>query len=241
MRARQGKDVDSTHNISSSVAESPVVAPVLEESKAPARIAASRFSWLVLGLVTLLYVGVSFAPVIFDDNEGLYAGAVREMHQSGDWLLPTSNGFPRVQKPPLVYWTMLISTSLFGGGEFAMRLPNALATAGWIVATYLIMRRLGGERFGLASAVVLASMLGVWVFNHLVQPEPFLACFISLSFWCLVELRGTAAGRLGGAFLDFSGPGHDEQGPSRRALAVGDGGSHGACSFPVGARGCGRF
>ena len=147
------------------------------------------FSWLVLGLVGLLYVGTCFAPVIFDDNEGLYAGAVREMHQSGNWLVPTSNGFPRVQKPPLVYWTMLISTSLLGDHEFALRLPNALATVGWIVATYLITRRLGGERFGLASALVLASMLGVWVFNHLVQPEPFLSCFISLSIWCLVEAR----------------------------------------------------
>jgi 4-amino-4-deoxy-L-arabinose transferase-like glycosyltransferase len=152
----------------------------------------ARFSWLVLGLITLLYVGTSFAPVIFDDNEGLYAGAVREMRQSGDWLMPTSNGFPRVQKPPLVYWTMLVSTSLFGDNEFALRLPNALATAGWIIATYLIMRRVGGERFGLATALVLASMLGVWVFNHLVQPEPFLACFISLAIWCLVEARLSA-------------------------------------------------
>jgi len=149
----------------------------------------SRLSWLILGLITLLYVTVSFTPVIFDDNEGLYAGAVREMHQSGDWTVPTSNGFPRIQKPPLVYWTMLVSTSLFGENEFALRLPNALATAGWIIATYLIMRRLGGETFGLASALVLASMLGVWVFTHLVQPEPFLACFISLGLWCLVEAR----------------------------------------------------
>ncbi len=152
----------------------------------------SRLSWLVLGLITLLYVAVSFTPTIFDDNEGLYTGAVREMHQRGDWLVPTTNGFPRVQKPPLVYWTMLVSTSLLGESEFAMRLPNALATAGWIVATYLIMRRLGGERFGLASALVLASMLGVWIFNHLVQPEPFLACFISLAVWCLVEARAVA-------------------------------------------------
>src|SRR5476651_1658458 len=80
-------------------------------------------SWLVLALITLLYVGVSFAPVIFDDNEGLYAGAVREMHARHDWLVPMSNGFPRVQKPPLVYWTMLVSTSVLGENEFALRLP----------------------------------------------------------------------------------------------------------------------
>jgi 4-amino-4-deoxy-L-arabinose transferase-like glycosyltransferase len=153
-------------------------------------------SWLVLALITLLYVGVSFAPVIFDDNEGLYAGAVREMHARHDWLVPMSNGFPRVQKPPLVYWTMLVSTSVLGENEFALRLPNALATAGWIVATYLIMRRIGGERFGLASAAALASMLGVWIFTHLVQPEPFLACFISLALLCLVEARFESPPRL---------------------------------------------
>jgi len=152
-----------------------------------------RGSWLVLGLIALLYVGVSFAPVIFDDNEGLYAGTVREMHARGDWLVPMSNGFPRVQKPPLVYWTMLISISVLGESEFALRLPNALATAGWIMATYLIMRRVGGERFGIASAAALASMLGVWIFTHLVQPEPFLACFISLGFWCLIEARFSPA------------------------------------------------
>ncbi len=148
-----------------------------------------RLSWLVLAGIALLYAGVSCTPVIFDDNEGLYADAVREMHARGDWLVPVSNGFPRVQKPPLVYWTMLVSTAPLGENEFALRLPNALATAGWIAATYLIARRLGGERFGLATAMVLASMLGVWVFNHLVQPEPFLACFISLALWCLVEAR----------------------------------------------------
>jgi 4-amino-4-deoxy-L-arabinose transferase-like glycosyltransferase len=149
----------------------------------------ARWSWVMLALVALLYVGTCFTPVIFDDNEGLYAGAVREMHQRGDWLVPMSNGFPRVQKPPLVYWAMLASTEVLGENEFALRLPNALATVGWIVATYLIARRLGGERLGIASALGLASMLGVWVFNHLVQPEPFLACFISLAFWCLIEAR----------------------------------------------------
>jgi 4-amino-4-deoxy-L-arabinose transferase-like glycosyltransferase len=185
---------------SGTLQETPVASPLnagstrQEEREFPA-----RWSWLILGLIGLLYVGTCFTPVIFDDNEGLYAGAVKEMHQRGDWLVPMSNGFPRVQKPPLVYWTMLVSTALLGENEFALRLPNALATLGWIVATYLIARRLGGERFGVASALVLASMLGVWVFNHLVQPEPFLACFTSLALWCLVEARSfSAAAESGG-------------------------------------------
>jgi hypothetical protein len=148
-----------------------------------------RGSWIVLALIALLYIAVSFAPVIFDDNEGLYAASVREMHEAHNWLVPLNNGFPRVQKPPLVYWTMLVTTSVLGENEFALRLPNALATVGWFIATYLIMRRIGGERFGLASSAALASMLGVWIFTHLIQPEPFLACFVSLALWCLVEAR----------------------------------------------------
>jgi 4-amino-4-deoxy-L-arabinose transferase-like glycosyltransferase len=161
-------------------------------SEQPASRRATRLSWLVLGFIALVYIGACFAPVIFDDNEGLYAGAVREMRASGNWLMPTVDGFPRVQKPPLVYWTMLVSTSVLGENDFALRLPNALATVGWIFATHLITRRIGGERFGLASAMILASMMGVWIFNHLVQPEPFLACFISLAIWCLVEARFSA-------------------------------------------------
>lgn len=183
--------MDHINTYSALTEESPVVSPwhLTRTHSHRSFVFSSRWSWLILGLVTLLYVGVCFTPVIFDDNEGLYAGAVREMHQRSDWLVPTNNGFPRVQKPPLVYWTMLASVSIFGENEFAMRLPNALASAGWIIATYLIMRRLGGERFGIVSALVLASMLGVWVFTHLIQPEPFLACFISLSLWCLIEAR----------------------------------------------------
>lgn len=186
--------VDRINTYSALTEEAPVATPqrMAKTEARPIFPLSPKFSWLVLSLIALLYIGTCFTPVIFDDNEGLYAGAVKEMHQRGDWLVPTTNGFVRAQKPPLVYWTMLVSTSVLGENEFALRLPNVLATVGWIIATYLIMRRLGGERFGLASALVLASMLGVWIFNHLVQPEPFLACFISLSLWCLVEARLSA-------------------------------------------------
>ena len=135
-----------THSIAEGISERQGKSPQPAAAQPPR---ATRLSWLVLGFIAAVYIAACYAPVIFDDNEGLYAGAVREMHASGNWLMPTVDGFPRVQKPPLVYWTMLVSTALLGESEFAMRLPNALATIGWIFATYLIARRLGGERFGL--------------------------------------------------------------------------------------------
>jgi 4-amino-4-deoxy-L-arabinose transferase-like glycosyltransferase len=47
-------------------------------------------------------------------------------------------------------------------------------------------------------------MPGVWIFTHLVQPEPFLACFISLAFWCLAEARAEAPETAGRWYFRFS-------------------------------------
>lgn len=148
-----------------------------------------RDHWLGLAIFVLamfFYAGNSVEPVIFDDNEGLYAGAVREMVQRGDWLVPTNDGLPRIQKPPLTYWAMLTSVSVLGLNEWAIRLPNALLTAAWVYVTFLIGLRLRDAVHGALAAVMLATMIGVFVFTHLVQPEPFLATFISLSIYCVI-------------------------------------------------------
>ena len=157
-----------------------------------------------------------------------------------NWLVPLSNGFTRVQKPPLVYWTMLVSsTSVLGESEFALRLPNALATAG-VDRRDLSdrMRRIGGEKFGLASAVALASMLGVWIFTHLVQPEPFHGLLHGhCSVFGVVDrsrgLRWRPKMRWTLVVLDLACARRDEQGAARRALAIGSGGFAGDYSCPL--------
>jgi len=142
---------------------------------------------VLLSLVAALYLASSFAPVIFDETEGQYAGAAREMLRSGQWLVPTNDGIPRLQKPPLLYWFLCLSLKTFGPTEFAARLPNALATIGWIWAVYLIGERVRGRRLGLATAGIFASMMGLFVFSHLIMPEPLLGLLISLTFWCFLS------------------------------------------------------
>ncbi len=83
-------------------------------------------------------------PRLFDQIDGQYAGAAREMMERGDWLTPTQNGVPRLQKPPLVYWCEILSMSVFGVNEFGARFPVALATVGWFLATGLLARRVVG-------------------------------------------------------------------------------------------------
>jgi len=143
----------------------------------------------VMSAVVLLYVVANLQPVIYDETEGQYSGAAKEMLQRGDWLIPSNNGIPRFQKPPLVYWMMMSSMSVFGINEFAARLPNAIFTIGWIFATYLVGQHVLGPKGGIYSAITLASSAGFFVFCHLIMPEPFLAFFITMTIWCFFEAK----------------------------------------------------
>ena len=100
------------------------------------------------------------------------------MMERGDWLIPTQNGVPRLQKPPLVYWCEVLSMSVFGVNEFGARFPVALATVGWFLATGLLARRVVGTwSAGLAGALTLAMFTGTFFFTHLVMPEAFSGLF----------------------------------------------------------------
>jgi 4-amino-4-deoxy-L-arabinose transferase-like glycosyltransferase len=145
--------------------------------------------WVVaLAGLLFVYLFTAGAPKLFDQIDGQYAGAAREMMMRRDWVIPTQNGVPRLQKPPLVYWCEAISMSLFGVNEFAARLPVALATIGWFLATGLLARRVVGTwSAGVAAALTLAMFMGAFFFTHLVMPEPFLGCFMTLSFWSLLK------------------------------------------------------
>ncbi|MDD5261584.1 MAG: glycosyltransferase family 39 protein [Methylacidiphilales bacterium] len=142
---------------------------------------------LIFALLSIVFIAGSFEPVVYDETEGQYSGAAREMLARGDWLLPTNNQLPRLQKPPLVYWCLMAGMSVFGKSEFGVRLPVALATVAWVFSVYLLGRAVGGRRFGLAGALLLASSCGFFVFTHVIMPEVFLALFITLTFWAMLR------------------------------------------------------
>jgi len=145
-------------------------------------------SWiLAMAVLLVVYFATCGVPSLFDQIDGQYAGAAREMIVRGDWLTPTQDGVPRLQKPPLVYWCEILSMSVFGVDEFGARFPVILATAGWLLATGLLAQRVIGTRSAaFAAALTLAMFSGTFFFTHLVMPEPFLACFVALSFWSLL-------------------------------------------------------
>lgn len=161
-------------------------------------------SWvLAFGIVAIAYLATCGVPRLFDQIDGQYAGAAREMIARGDWLTPTQDGVPRLQKPPLVYWCEIASFSVLGTNEYAARFPVAIATIGWFVATGLVAYRItGSRRAGTAASLLLSICVGSFLFTHLVMPEPFLACIIAFTFWCLIcGIQAGSAGKRDRWFL----------------------------------------
>src|SRR2546421_598735 len=94
---------------------------------------------ILIALAGLLHVATIGSGDLYSQTEGQYAGAAREMVETHHWLLPTNNGAPRLQKPPLLYWLIIISFKLFGVNAAAARLPVALAVVASTALIFLIL------------------------------------------------------------------------------------------------------
>ena len=124
----------------------------------------------------LLYPCMSFH--LFEPDEGRYAQIPREMLDAGEWIVPTLQGEAYLDKPPLFYWLVMLSYTLFGYHDWAARLVPVLAMHVTVLVTYLLGRRVVGERpafwgsllltvspyfLGVGRLLVFDGLLTLWV------------------------------------------------------------------------------
>src|SRR6266705_2749384 len=122
-----------TFSIEETLLEPPVINPP------PTRHALFVF---LIALTALLHVTTIGWGDLYCHTEGQYAGAAREMIEAHEWLSPTNDGLPRLQKPPLLYWLIMASFKCFGASAAAARLPIALGMIATVAVTFLIGERL---------------------------------------------------------------------------------------------------
>ena len=83
--------------------------------------------------ILLFFWGLGSSGLI-DETPAKFAAAGRSMSVSGNWLTPISNGIPRFDKPPLIYWLMGLIYSIPNQstwdplGSFAARFPSAISS-----------------------------------------------------------------------------------------------------------------
>jgi 4-amino-4-deoxy-L-arabinose transferase-like glycosyltransferase len=143
---------------------------------------------ILIALAALLHVVTIGTGDLYSETEGQYAGAAREMVESHQWLLPTNNGIPRLQKPPLLYWLIIASYKILGVNEAAARLPVALAVVATVALIFLIGERLSDYWRGFIAGLIYLSFCGTFLLARIVMPEPLVTAFIAGAIFC--GLRG---------------------------------------------------
>jgi hypothetical protein len=138
----------------------------------------SAGAWLLVCACALLLLPSLGLYPLFNDDEGAFSEATREILQSGDWLSTTLNGAPRYDKPILIYWLQALSVSCLGLNEFALRLPSALAALAWIAAIVRFAMPRLGPAGGLLAGWIGATSLGVLAMGRAATADALLNALI---------------------------------------------------------------
>jgi len=113
-------------------------------------------------------------------DEPRYAQVAREMFERNDWVTPTLQGKPWLEKPALYYWQAMLSYSVLGVDDQAARLPAAVDATLLIVAVYLFLKRF---RSGLQmdGALITAACVGMIGFARAASTDMPLAAMFAIA------------------------------------------------------------
>jgi len=129
----------------------------------------------------LLFAGLARTPVFIVD-ESRNASCAIEMMDKGEWVVPYYNGKLREDKPPLHYYFMQLSYSIFGQNAFGARFFSVVF--GWLclLIVWFYSSRQLGQSAGNWALLVLASSMHFLMEFHLAVPDPYLIFFMTLAF-----------------------------------------------------------
>ncbi len=99
------------------------------------------------------------STALFDMDEALYGTCAREMAQRGDWVVPWFNGRMFPDKPPLMFWLMMLGRAVLGPTELAVRLHSAIFGIATALATYHLGRLLFRREVGFWAGVIVSTSI----------------------------------------------------------------------------------
>ena len=94
---------------------------------------------LLFAALVLFFVDLG-GSAIWDANEAFYVETPREMMERGDYVFPTFNYEPRVNKPVLSYWIVAGFYHLFGVSVGVQRIPIAIGGVLLVLITFFLGR-----------------------------------------------------------------------------------------------------
>jgi 4-amino-4-deoxy-L-arabinose transferase-like glycosyltransferase len=121
-----------------------------------------------------------------------------ETLERGDWFTPWVNGEPRLKKPPLLYWAILLSYQFLGINLFAARIWGVLAGAGLAACSTLLYRELF-RKSGILAGLITLGTISVAIEGRRAMLDLPLAFFTAMAVF--FALKWGKSGRLGWILL----------------------------------------
>lgn len=122
---------------------------------------------------------------LFDWDELNFAEAAREMLVTNDFMHVRIDYEPFHEKPPLFFWLQAGAMKIFGVGEFAARLPNAICGIASMLILFAVGKKLYDRRFGFLWVLAyVGSLLPHFYFKSGII-DPVFNFFIFLSIYFL--------------------------------------------------------
>src|SRR5688572_11645964 len=143
---------------------------------------------LLAAAICPYFVGLDDSS-IWDANEAFYAETPREMLESGDYVSPTFNYEPRLNKPILSYWIVAAFYRVFGISVAVQRMPIVLGAMVLIATAFFLARAAyptaadprGPTEAGLWAALGLAITPRLLMFSRRIFIDVYISMFMALT------------------------------------------------------------
>lgn len=145
---------------------------------------------LLVALAGVLYFSRLSGTDLKEPNEPTSAQAAREMLQHREWIVPTVNGEPYPDKPPLLFWAICAASLPFGDvNELSARLPSAVAAATLVLSIYFLTLGVLGPRGAFLGAATLAVSTFFVEQARYVQHDMLLCLGVTIAILALFRLK----------------------------------------------------
>lgn len=151
-----------------------VVRAAVERRRSPG----VRAAVLLAFVVALSLLGI-FDHELWTPDEPRAAELGRAFLDGGSWSVPTLNGAPFIEKPPLFYWMVAASLRVFGVHAWAARIPCVLLGWGTLLLAWHLGIRLHGREAGGSAVLVLATTWGFVHRTHHAETDTALLFFVT--------------------------------------------------------------
>ncbi len=153
---------------------------------------------LVMGMFLLMPCIWCETSITGQDEYWLSFRTPMETLEHGGWLTPWVNGEPRLKKPPLLYWAIMLTYKTFGISLFAARIWGVLSGVALAACSCLLYRELF-RKSGLLAGLITLSTLTVAIEGRRAMLDLPLALFTAMAVY--FALKWGKSGRSGWILL----------------------------------------